>query len=414
MNTIKNKLEWKDKSILIFGAGKIGRSFIGQLFSLGGYNVVFADISIPVITELNKRKKYEIVIRSAQGTEDILLVENVRAVDIRNKKQMRLEISRASVLAVSVGRNAIPEVLPVIAEGLIERFRKDKSLAVDIILAENMLDASTYFKEGLIKYLPVDYPLNQLVGLVETSIGKMVPEVPQKLEREDILKVYAEPYNTLILDRNAFKNPIPPIEGLAPKDNIKAWVDRKLFIHNLGHAATAYWGYFYNPEMEYIWQALEVDWIYETVKKTMLQAANLLVKKYHGEFTENELIDHVEDLLERFQNKALGDTIYRVGCDLPRKLGSNDRIAGAIKLAVFLHLPYDYILHTLFVAFRFRAKNEQGFLHPSDEAFIEIYKKGIPEVLKTVCGFNETSYPFIYRKANSTRKYQDGNPSDGF
>ena len=32
-----------EKKILIFGAGKIGRSFIGQLFSRAGYELVFID-----------------------------------------------------------------------------------------------------------------------------------------------------------------------------------------------------------------------------------------------------------------------------------------------------------------------------------------------------------------------------------
>lgn len=408
MRNIKNKSELGNKSILIFGAGKIGRSFIGQLFSLGGYEVIFADISLPVVNELNKRKKYKVVIRSTQGSEDTILVENVRAIDSRNKKQIRNEISNAAILAVSVGQNAWPAIIPLIAEGLIERFRNDKSMAIDIILAENMLNASIYFKDHLVKYLPVDYPLDKLVGLIETSIGKMVPVVPLKLEKEDILRVFAEPYNTLIVDRKAFKNAIPQIEGLAPKENIKAWVDRKLFIHNLGHATAAYWGYFYNPDIEYIWQALEIPRVYEIVKKTMIQAANLLVKKYSDEFTEGELTNHIEDLLQRFQNKALGDTVFRVGCDLPRKLGSNDRIVGAIKLAVFLHMPYDYILQTLFVAFRFRAKNEGGSLHPADEVFSEIYNKGIKEVLKSVCGLNESSYPYIFRNAESISKNNEG------
>ena len=75
------------------------------------------------------------------------------------------------------------------------------------------------------------------MGLVETSIGKMVPIMKTEDLEEDPLLVYAEPYNTLILDRKGFLGDIPHIEEFALKDNIKAWVDRKAFIHNLGHAA---------------------------------------------------------------------------------------------------------------------------------------------------------------------------------
>ena len=49
INEFHNKL-------VLFGAGKIGRSFIGQLFSRGGYEVVFIDVFKPVIDELNLRR----------------------------------------------------------------------------------------------------------------------------------------------------------------------------------------------------------------------------------------------------------------------------------------------------------------------------------------------------------------------
>jgi len=393
-----------DNTILIFGAGKIGRSFIGQLFSAGGYEVVFADISIPVINEINRRRKYEVVIKSIQSEDKTILVENVRAVNARDIQQVKYEFCHADILAVSVGQNALPGIFPLIAEGLNERYKNNKSSSIDIIIAENMLNASAHFKAQLQKYLPGDFPIEKFVGLVETSIGKMVPIVPKKIEEENILRVFAEPFNTLILDKKAFKNPIPAIKDLAPKENIKAWIDRKLFIHNLGHAATAYWGYFYNPDFQYIWQALEIPLIYKTVKTTMLEAVNLLAKKYPEEFTLPELTIHVDDLLIRFQNKSLGDTIYRVGCDLLRKLGPHDRLSGAIRLAVSLNLPYENILSTLLIGCRFRAKDEKGQMHPSDIKFLEIFSNGINDVLKNICGFDEINFQQILQEGQQIEK----------
>ena len=383
----------ENKKIIIFGGGKIGRSFIGQLFSAGGFEVVFVDISLSIIDALNKKGKYEVVIKSDIDTS--IIVENVRGVDARNVKLVAQEITDASILAVSVGLNALPHIIPLIAEGLKERYKLNNSSAIDIIIAENMRNAAQYFNEQLSKYLPENYPLNDLTGLVETSIGKMVPIMSEKIEKEDALRVFAEPYNTLILDKKAFKNPIPDIKGLAPKENMKAWVDRKLFIHNLGHAATAYWGFFHDSRFQYIWEALEVPRIFSTIRDTMLQSAALLLRKYHEEFTIEQLTDHIDDLLSRFRNKALGDTIYRVGCDLMRKLGPEDRLAGAIRLAISFNMPYDKILKALIAGCEFRAKDERGEMHPSDIQFIKIYEKGITEVLKMVCGFDEINYKQI-------------------
>lgn len=386
----------KPDKIVIFGAGKIGRSFIGQLFSMGGYEVVFIDVYQPVTDELNRRRNYNVVIKG--DVESVISVQNVRGVFAGEVEKVTQELVTARIVAISVGLSGLKSIMPLIVNGLIKRFETTGALPLDIIIAENLRNAAGFMHQGLKVLLPDGYPLEERVGLIETSIGKMVPIMLKNDMEADILQVFAEPYNTLILDKLAFKNPIPAIKGLAPKENIKAWVDRKLFIHNLGHATAAYWGYLYNPGFQYIWQALEVPSIHKTVKKTMLQAADLLQKKYPGEFTMTGLTQHVEDLLMRFQNRALGDTIYRVGCDLPRKLGPDDRLAGAIRLAVSLGLPYDNILETLVAGCRFRAKDEKGQMHPSDIKFLEICNKGITEVLKTVCGFDESDHTEIFRE----------------
>jgi mannitol-1-phosphate 5-dehydrogenase len=227
------------------------------------------------------------------------------------------------------------------------------------------------------------------VGLIETSIGKMVPIMLKKDMEADVLQVFAEPYNTLILDKMAFKNPIPLIEGLAPKENMKAWVDRKLFIHNLGHATAAYLGFLAHPSSTFLYEVLSDSQLKEKVRNTMLQAANILLRKYPDEFTIESLTEHIDDLLKRFQNKALGDTLFRVGCDLQRKLGAEDRLASAIQLAREFKLPYDLILTSLVCGCHFKATDEVGNMLPSDLEFMAIYAKGIKAVLIFICGFDE-------------------------
>ncbi len=377
------------KKIVIFGAGKIGRSFIGQLFSRGGYEVVFIDIFKPVIEALNARNNYNVIIKAEK--EYVLNIKNVRGVFAGDKQKVIDEITTAGIVAVSIGQNGLPAIMPLIAKALINKFEQNNALALDIIIAENLRNASEYFEHELTGLLPAYYPFNQLVGLVETSIGKMVPIMLNKDIEEDILQVFAEPYNTLILDKKAFKNPIPNIEGLAPKNNMKAWVDRKLFIHNLGHATAAYLGYLKNPKFIYMHQALAVTEVYSTTRETMLQAAEILLLKYPDEFTLIDLTEHIDDLLTRFQNVALGDTVYRVGCDLMRKLGPDDRLAGAITQAIELNLPYDRVLQALISGCLFRADDENGNRLPDDIKFTDIYKKGFSEVFKKVCGFEENT-----------------------
>jgi mannitol-1-phosphate 5-dehydrogenase len=321
--------------------------------------------------------------------EEILNIKNVRGIYADDEKGVSEEIVTAAILAVSVGQNGLSLVLPLLAKGLEERYRQDNTAALDIIIAENMRNASDFFRIELIKYLPSNYPFDKLIGLIETSIGKMVPIMRKQDFMEDALQVFAEPYNTLILDKKAFKNPIPEVEGLAPKENMKAWVDRKLFIHNLGHASTAFLGYLYNPNFNYLYEALEIPLIHELVRATMIQVADILLKKYPDEFTLDSLTEHIDDLLQRFGNKALGDTIFRVGCDLQRKLGPDDRLVGAIRLAVELRLPYDKILFVIACGCNFRRTDEDGKSLPSDLEFFKLREEGIRNILTKVCGFDK-------------------------
>ncbi len=385
------------KKLVLFGAGKIGRSFIGQLFSLGGWEVVFIDTYKPIIEELNRRRNYNVIIKGE--TTEILNIKNVRGVYTGNTEWVVNEVASADILAVSVGQGGLAGTIPLIARGLLQRFQSNPDQPLDIIIAENLRNASEYLHGELQKLLPSDFPIKKLVGLVETSIGKMVPIMQEKDMEEDALQVFAEPYNSLILDKLAFRNPIPEIPGLSPKENMKAWVDRKLFIHNLGHATAAYLGYLHDPGFAYLYEVLSVPELHKQVRDTMLQAADILLKKYPDEFTPETLTDHIDDLLYRFQNKALGDTVYRVGCDLWRKLSLEDRLTGAIKLARELNQPYDRILHSLVAACYFRGTDENGRLFSGDVEFDEEFKNGITHILKVVCGFDERKDGRIFAEA---------------
>jgi mannitol-1-phosphate 5-dehydrogenase len=392
----------QQNKLVLFGAGKIGRSFIGQLFSIGGYEVVFIDVYKPVIDELNIRGNYNVIFKSDK--EEIINIKNVRGVFAGDIPQVVHEVATAGIVAVSVGLNGFNKIFPFLAKGLLERFRIGNKYALDIIIAENMRDSDALFRIELAKLLTKTYTLEKLVGLIETSIGKMVPIMQKKDILEDSLQIFAEPYNTLILNKNAFRNPIPDIKGLAPKENMKAWVDRKLFIHNLGHAAAAYIGYRHDHYFNYIYEALAVSEVYDYVKTTMLQSADILMKKYPGEFTSENLNEHIHDLLFRFQNKALGDTIFRVGCDLTRKLGPEDRLAGAIKAALAFNLPYDKILSVLICGCHFRAKDEDGNILQDDFEFVKNFKNDITLILSKVCGFDEISDKQLFHEAEETDK----------
>jgi mannitol-1-phosphate 5-dehydrogenase len=374
-----------DQNILIFGAGKIGRSFIGQLFGRAGYRVVFVDMDRPLVDTLNHRRNYTVVIKGPEK-EERWTIGNVRAIHALDVPKVTEAIRMADIMAISVGKNALPAVADVVAEGLLEREKTRPGVILDIILAENMRSADLFLRKKLRDLLPGSYPLDQLVGLVETSIGKMVPIMTEKDLEADPLQVFAEPYNTLILDRKGFRGKIPDIPGFALKDNMKAWVDRKAFIHNLGHATAAYFGYLKHPDATFMYQVLEDTDIYKFTREVMLESSVVLMSMYPGEFTPKALSAHIDDLLSRFRNRNLGDTVFRVGCDLKRKLGSDDRFMAVIRSALEHKQPHDRILKAMAMGFLFSATDEKGQVLTEDAVFHQEFRKDPDRMFDKVCG----------------------------
>ena len=56
---------------VMYGAGNIGRGFIGMLFSASGYEVTFVDVAEELIEALNRENTYPVRIVSNEGFEDI-------------------------------------------------------------------------------------------------------------------------------------------------------------------------------------------------------------------------------------------------------------------------------------------------------------------------------------------------------
>ncbi|MCF7928498.1 MAG: mannitol-1-phosphate 5-dehydrogenase, partial [Spirochaetales bacterium] len=174
--------------------------------------------------------------------------------------------------------------------------------------------------------------------------------------------------------------------NLMPVDNIRAYVDRKLFIHNMGHAASAYLGYLARPEATLLPDVLRSPGVLAEVRAAMNESADALAAEYPLALDREDLDEHIEDLIRRFQNHALGDTVYRVGRDLKRKLHKEDRLLGAVILAARHGLPRTAMETAFLSALEFRATDEEGRPFAGDEDFVENHlSKGLAGVLTDVC-----------------------------
>ncbi len=371
--------------LLQFGAGNIGRSFIGQLFSAAGYEVVFADVDARLIAALNARRGYTVAIRDRTNFD--IAVKNVRAISVLEADAVCRELADADICGTAVGPQALPKLFPVLAQALAARHARGGG-PLDFILCENLRDAAHLVRDGLRPLLPAGFPLETYVGLAETSIGKMVPLIPEAQRSRDPLTVYAEAYNTLILDRRALLGGVPPVPGLSPQDNMKAYVDRKAFIHNLGHATLGYFAFLVAPQKVFTYEAVADVELRAWTHRAMEEAAVWLLRTYPRDFTAAALAAHIEDLLQRFGNRSLGDTLHRVGRDLGRKLSAEDRVAGALRACAAADLPHGWLATTLAAGLFFLPPDEAGRPFAPDAAVVQQAAGGPEKFLQEVSGLS--------------------------
>ncbi len=314
-----------------FGAGKIGRGFLGQLLCEGGYHTTFVDADAALVDALNARGEYPLRLVSDAETQT-LRIGNLRALDARRDSDAVTQaLVEADLVSIAVGANVLPRVAPALAAGLNARALSGCG-PLDVLLCENQWHAATLMRGLLVPHLTPEARsyFEAQVGLVETVIGRMVPMATDEQRAEDPLLVVAEPYKELPVARAMLRGEPPSLPGLILADPFEAYEARKLYLHNMSHAALAYLGY--QRGHEYIWQCAADADVLDTCRQALAEVIPALAAEYG--LSPRDITAFADDLLRRFANKALGDTVARVAADPLRKLRANDRLIGAANLCL--------------------------------------------------------------------------------
>ena len=324
---------------VMYGGGNIGRGFIGALMSQSGYRVTFIDVAEPVVKHLQEKGCYPIRYVSSSGYEDVL-IENVTAVNGNDSEAASDAIAACDIMATAVGARILKFIVPNIVAGLRKRWASGGG-PLNIIVCENLMDANKVV-EGMIKAELSEAEcalFDDSVGLVEASIGRMVPVQTEEMKDGEPMRVCVERYGFLPTDKAAFKGGIPEIKNMVPFEPFDFYIKRKLYVHNMGHATCAYLGDLLG--LEYIYESIDAADVRIIVQNAMLESAMTLASKYHVPM--GDIVAHITDLLHRFTNAALKDTCKRVGGDPGRKLSPEDRLIGSSKLAAEMGIVPAYI-----------------------------------------------------------------------
>ncbi|GGG08072.1 mannitol-1-phosphate 5-dehydrogenase [Paenibacillus abyssi] len=302
---------------LHFGAGNIGRGFIGLLLSQSGYNVTFSDVNKTLVAALQQRGEYTVTL--ANDAQEQLQVTGVTAIDGTDADAVASAVAEADLVTTAVGVNILKHIAAGIARGIEKRIANGAG-QLHIIACENAIGGSTQLKEHVFGHLDeaAQAKASEVVAFPDAAVDRIVP----LQHHEDPLAVTVEPFYEWVVDASAMFEGYKPVEGVHYVNHLLPYIERKLFTVNTGHCAAAYLGNLKGYET--IQQAMGDDSIVGEVKATLKETGAVLVARYGFDQAEHE--KYIEKIIGRFRNDHLTDEVTRVGRSPIRKLSPNDRL----------------------------------------------------------------------------------------
>ncbi|GAB2027814.1 mannitol-1-phosphate 5-dehydrogenase [Lactovum odontotermitis] len=366
------------KKAVHFGAGNIGRGFIGEILSQNGFEITFVDVNEAIIDALNARHSYTIEL--ANDAHEKIEISGVSGINNgKNPEDVITAIAAADIVTTAIGPNILPFIAELIAKGIKKRREEDNASALDVIACENMIGGSDFLWSKVRDYLePADLDYAEAhVGFPNAAVDRIVPN--QK--HDDVLYVTVEPFHEWVIDESQMKNKSFKLDGVHYAADLEPYIERKLFSVNTGHATVAYNGAYYGYKT--ILEALGDGKILSALKSVQAETRQLLLAKW--DFTEDELIKYHETIISRFANPQIIDDVTRVARTPIRKLGYDERFIRPIRELKEHRKSYDAHLDVVGKIF--------AYDDPEDAQSVELKKKLASEelqpVIKEVTGLSD-------------------------
>lgn len=368
--------------VIHFGAGNIGRGFIGKLLADANSHMTFADVNQQLIDQLSHQQSYQVHIVGEEHR--IERVRRVNAVNSQDPKTIE-HIALADMVTTAVGPQILEKIAATLAQGILLRMDMGNSQPLNIIACENMVKGTSQLKQHVLSALPnaCHQWVEQHVGFVDSAVDRIVP--PMDAANDDPLDVTVETFSEWIVDQTQFVGDIPKINGMELTDNLMAFVERKLFTLNTGHAITAYLGQLNGYKT--ICDAINDPDIAMIVKKAMQESGQVLIQRYGFEPIKHE--QYIEKILGRFANPYLHDDVERVGRQPLRKLSPEDRLIKPLLGTLEYQLPNHHLIVGIAAALHFRCDNDPQAI----EMARCIDENGLNKAIEQLCGLE--NYPQI-------------------
>ena len=361
-----------------FGAGNIGRGFIGEILHKNGFDITFVDINETLIDALNDRESYEI--EYADDAHQRLTVSGFSGINNgKNPEAVSQAVAEADIVTTAIGPNILPYIAELIANGIKLRRENDDTRPMDIVACENMIGGTDFLNEKVSAYFDEAdrVYVDQYIGFPNAAVDRIVP----MQSHEDPLFVSVEPFSEWVIDQTNVKGTQIKLDGVLYVEDLLPYIERKLFSVNTGHATTAYTGKHFGYET--IDQALEDEEVLQQLKAVLAETGALLVEKWG--FDQEAHAAYANKIVGRFQNSHISDAITRVARTPIRKLGYDERFIRPIREAKERGLTYDALLSTVAYIFEYNdAEDEQ-----SQELQKMLAEQPLNQVIQTVTGLED-------------------------
>ncbi|MFJ7978334.1 mannitol-1-phosphate 5-dehydrogenase [Peribacillus sp. NPDC096379] len=337
---------------LHFGAGNIGKGFIGNLLSKNGYEVCFVDVNQEMIDRINRRNSYSVELLDENHTvETIFSVSALNSI-IQEKKVIEAIVS-ADIITTSVGVANLSKISKVLAKGLLERIAQNEK-KIDVIANENAINASSTLKKEVEKIVSSKElaQINSLVGFPNSAIDRLA--LSKKGAEGDIALV--EPFFEWVINKSEMVNfDLPLISGATYVEDLRPYIERKLYIVNMGHATTAYLAFLLGEPT--IQKALRNQNVERIVRSVMVEASQYIIRTYRSD--SEKMSEFIEKTLKRFKNSNISDDILRVGRSPIRKLSYEERLVKPARELFKLGLPVENLAASIAAGYLFDSPEDE-------------------------------------------------------
>ncbi|MDN2453146.1 mannitol-1-phosphate 5-dehydrogenase [Lactobacillus sp. UCMA15818] len=375
-----------------FGAGNIGRGFIGETLAANGFEIKFVDVNETIIDALNEKKSY--TIQLADESQKEITVTNVSGINnAKNPEKVVQAIADADIVTTAIGPKILKFIAPLIADGIVARKSAGNESKIDVIACENMIGGSQNLKKEVYTHLAKEDQkyADEIIGFPNAAVDRIVP----LQKHEDPLFVSVEPFKEWVVDEHQMKAPEIKLTSVEYAPDLEPYIERKLFSVNTGHATVAYTGKY--KGYTDIGSAIADEQVLEQLKRVLKETGDLLITKWDFDRANHEA--YQRKIIGRFENKYLSDDIARVGRTPIRKLGYDERFIRPIREAKDRGLSYEALLETVGMIYTFDEPNDTE----SQDLKKLIVDKPIADVVAQTTGLDDhelvTQIVSSYQKA---------------